>query len=282
MRRSRSHVVLALVAMLAGLLIGAVGAAPASAHEERPATFPDGTGERPAYLGLDNPRHRVVCRPHSDRRIAQMRAGRLKTRNQRLLEECRFGSIQTAINSIKRRNTSIYVLPGYYTEGRWARAERSAYCSNLQTASADPLDVSEYIGSLSSPDTGGDDSGPIALSYPDQVRCPHNLNLIAIFGDRTPRNDSIRCDSRLCGTQLVGTGARRTDVVIDNRHNPPPGAARRTDASTPDPRRNRMDPFWHLRRCLVRRTTERCQQTRPRSNIVAPKTTPDAMRVTVV
>jgi hypothetical protein len=203
--------------MLAGLLLGAVGAAPASAHEERPATFPDGTGERPTYLGLDNPRHRVVCRPDSDRRIAQMRDGRVKTRNQRLLKECRFGSIQTAINSIRRRNTSIYVLPGYYTERRWARAERSAYCSNLQTASADPLDVSEYIGSLSSPDTGGDDSGPIALSYPDQVRCPHNLNLITIMGDRSLKNDSVKCDSRFCGTQVVGTGAGPRAVVIDNR-----------------------------------------------------------------
>ena len=128
MRRSRSHVVLALVAVLAGLVLGALGGVvgPASAHEERPAGFPDGSGERPSYLGLDNPRHRVVCRPDSDERIAQLPGGPLKARNMRLLQECRFGSIQTAINSIKRRNTSIYVLPGYYTERRWARAERSA------------------------------------------------------------------------------------------------------------------------------------------------------------
>lgn len=36
---------------------------PASAHEERPAVFPDGTGHRPGFLGYDNPRHRVVCLP---------------------------------------------------------------------------------------------------------------------------------------------------------------------------------------------------------------------------
>ena len=223
MRRSRSHVVLVLVAMLAGLMLagltmGGLGfISPASAHEERPATFPDGSGDRPEFLGMDNPRHRVVCKRDSDERIAKMRRGPLKKRNLQLLEQCRFGSIQSAINSIKRRNTSIYVLPGYYTERKWANAKRSSYCSNLKTSSNDPLDVSEYIGSLSSPDTGADDSGPIALSYADQVRCQRNLNLIAIFGDRTPRNDSIKCDSRFCGTQLVGTGASRKAVTIDNK-----------------------------------------------------------------
>ena len=66
MRSTRTHVVLVLVALLAGLLGGGAGlAAPAGAHEEREASFPDGTGKRPAYLGLDNPRQRVVCRPDS-------------------------------------------------------------------------------------------------------------------------------------------------------------------------------------------------------------------------
>ena len=37
------------------------------------------------------------------------------------------------------------------------------------------------------------------------------------MGDHTPRNDSIHCDSVLCGTQVVGTGADQGDVVIDNR-----------------------------------------------------------------
>lgn len=218
MRRSRSHFSLALLAMLAGLLIGGLGfVSPASAHEERPSTFPDGNGKRPTYLGLDNPRHRVVCKPGSNERIAAMKDGPLKTRNTQLLEECRFGSIQTAINSIERRNTSIYALPGYYTERKWANQKKSAYCSNLKADSDNPLPTSQYIGSLSSPENSPDDTGPIALSYADQVRCPRNLNLIAIFGDRTPKNDSIECDSRFCGTQLVGTANRPAGVVIDNK-----------------------------------------------------------------
>jgi hypothetical protein len=218
MRTSRTNVFLVLVALVGGLLIGGAGlAAPASAHEEREAFFPDGTGKRPAFLGLDNPRYRVVCRPGSAARIAKMPAGPLKRRNKQLLRDCRFGSIQTAINSIKKPRTSVYVLPGYYTERRWANAKKSAYCSNLKNGSDDPLPVSSYIGSLSSPDTGADETGPIALSYADQVRCPHNLNLIAIMGDTTPRNKSIKCDGPLCGTQVVGTGRKRADVVIDNK-----------------------------------------------------------------
>jgi hypothetical protein len=214
MRKSRPVLVL-VVALLA--MLGAGGLSPASAHEERPASFPDGTGHRPTYLGLDNPRHRVVCTSESRARIARMDAGALKRRNNELLGECGFHSIQSAINSITKPNTSVYVLPGRYTERRWATAKRSDYCSHLRSQSNDPLNASEYIGSLTDPSSGSKKSDPIALSYADQLRCQHNLNLIAIMGDHTPRNKSLHCDSALCGTQLVGTGASQSAVVIDNR-----------------------------------------------------------------
>ena len=106
-------------------------------------------------------------------------------------------AIQDAVLSIRRRNTSIYVLPGTYTERKWATSERSYYCSHLKTESTSPLPASEYIGSISSPDTGAEpaeadtadgETNPIALSYADQRRCHTNLNLISIFGDRTPGN----------------------------------------------------------------------------------------------
>ncbi len=211
-------------AMLAALVVLPLAvmvalAPPAAAHEERPAGFPDGTGVVPKYLGLNNANHRVVCTTASASRIAAMPAGPLKTRNQQLLGECRYRSIQTAINSIQRRNTSIYVLPGVYDERQWATAARSDYCSHLNTESTSPLDASEYIGSITSPETNAAnaESNPIALSYADQRRCAHNLNLIALFGDQTPDNDSIHCDSKFCGTQIVGTGRRMTDVLIDNK-----------------------------------------------------------------
>ena len=206
--------------LLALLLAWGVGA-PAIAHEERPAEFPDGTGHRPSFLGWDNPRQRVVCKPSSERRIEAMPDGAVKRRNERLLRACEFRSIQSAINSIAHRHTSVYVLPGTYRESRWAALRRSDYCSHLETSSTAPLVSAEYIGSLSSPDTGAKESSngksnPIALSYADQRACPHNLNLIAIFGDRTPGNQDISCDSRFCGTQVVGTGRRISDVTVDN------------------------------------------------------------------
>ena len=227
---------LALVCLAAGLaaLAALAPVSPASAHEERPATFPDGTGKVPHFRGWHNHRSLVVCRPSSARRIARLPKGRVKQRNQRMLKHCRYRSIQTAVDSIRKRHTSIYVLPGRYLEKKYAGNERSDYCSHLGTASKSPLKASEYIGSISSPDPGTHDhaeatdplgrtaaadgtTNPIALSYADQRACPHNLNLISVFGDETPNNGSIRCDSRFCGTQIVGTGAQMSDVVIDNR-----------------------------------------------------------------
>ena len=201
-------------------------AAPATAHEEREASFPDGSGTRPDFLGYDNPERRVVCKPDSRERIAAMPDGRMKEVSTGLLPECRFGSIQTAINTVERRGTSVYVLPGTYSERKWATQPRSEYCSNLATESADPLEASSYIGSISEPGERPEADGleaeaeagsdPIALSYADQRRCPGNLNLISVFGDRTPGNESISCDSRFCDLQIVGTGHRMTDVTIDN------------------------------------------------------------------
>lgn len=203
-----------------------VGQTSAAAHEERPAEFPKGQGKVPKFLGYDNPRSRVVCKgAASERRIKAMPAGLAKKRSLRLLERCEFHSIQDAVRSIKKRQTSIYVLPGVYEERKWGQRKRSAYCSHLGTQSDEPLLGSQYIGSISSPETPTPDglaaeaeaeTDPIALSYADQRRCPYNLNLISIFGDQTPDNGSIACDSRFCGTQIVGTGRRMSDVVVDN------------------------------------------------------------------
>jgi len=224
-RRASAALPATFVAILIALSVLA-GTGPAAAHEERPAQFPDGTGHRPSFLGYDNPRQRVVCQRDSADLVAAMPEGAVKSRNEGLLGSCRFRSIQDAIDSVRRPRTSVYVLPGTYRETEHASAERSEYCSHLQTESTSPLPFSEYIGSLSSPDPGAEkaaagqesgESNPIALSYADQRRCAHNLNLIAVFGDRTPGNDSIRCDSRFCGLQVVGTGRTPADVVVDNR-----------------------------------------------------------------
>ena len=164
--------VLALCSTLALALAGvlALGVGPAAAHEERPAEFPDGTGEVPTYLGLDNPRHRIVCAPESAERIAAMPEGHLKMRNQELLAECGFGSIQTAINSIEEQNTSVYILPGVYEERQWAEAPRSERCSDLRTSPTAPGEAAQYIGSITAADTAAAnaESNPVALSYAEE------------------------------------------------------------------------------------------------------------------
>ena len=142
MRESRSPVAPVLTAITSALLLaGMLVATPAAAHEERAASFPDGSGQVPRYLGLDNPRHRVVCTDESAELVREMPASRLKKRNRELLGECEFDSIQDAINSIERPRTSIYVLPGYYTEKKWTQKEKSDYCANLGTESENPLEL---------------------------------------------------------------------------------------------------------------------------------------------
>ncbi len=141
--------------------------------------------------------------------------------------ECEFGSIQTAINTIRKPNTSIYVLPGVYREQQWANQERSHYCSHLETESDDPLPAAEYIGSLSSPDPGtssaaAEDDGtsdPIALSYADQRRCAHNLNLIAVFGDETPEERL-----HLLRQRVLRDPDRRHRSPDDRRHDRQPAS----------------------------------------------------------
>ena len=211
---------LALLALIIATMFGSLlTAAPASAHEERAATFPDGTGKVPKYLGLSNDHYRVACTSQSKALIAKMPSGALKTRNKQLLNKCKYRSIQDAVNSIKVPTTSIYILPGTYLETKYANSEPEGYCATIKRISKNPVGdkLTQYIGSLlgEQPPEYGD--GPIALSYADQLKCPHNLNLIAIMGDKTPDDSSIKCNNRFCGTQLVGTGRKMTDVVIDNK-----------------------------------------------------------------
>ena len=59
------------VPALAGHSADLAVAGPASAHEERPAQFPSGKGTVPKFLGYDNPNSRVVCKPASQKRIAE-------------------------------------------------------------------------------------------------------------------------------------------------------------------------------------------------------------------
>ena len=200
-------------------IVGVVGVTPASAHAERGALFPTGNGQwiqKPRTYDANRP-HLVVCQSDSARRIAKISNASVRHHNEKLLKQCKFNSIQLAVDAVNKQRTDIWLLPGLYTEAQYDGAPKGA-CAHLGDSSNPG-----FIGSLTEPPSEGE-SSPIAIPYRDQLRCPHNLNLIAILGDRTPVSDpahetsaTIACDSALCGVQLAGTGASPYDVVIDNR-----------------------------------------------------------------
>ncbi|MEV7415689.1 right-handed parallel beta-helix repeat-containing protein [Streptomyces sp. NPDC089919] len=165
-------------------LIGLLLAAPAAqAHEERPVTLPDGSGSVPRYRTGEP--DLVVCktdRADFARRIAAFPED-LRRRNQALFERCAksgFRHIQQAVDAVDRPGMNIAVLPGLYQEEPSLPAPAGA-CAHLQARNSA--------------------LGYQILSYAQQVQCPHNQNLVAVLGKKD--------------LQIEGTGAARTDVVVD-------------------------------------------------------------------
>jgi hypothetical protein len=200
--------------------IAAVVATPsiAFAHEERPAAFPAGTGNVPTYRPYDATKvndYLVVCTPESSAKIDAMSPGALRDENQALYAHCGYHSIQDAVNAVRQTGTNIYVLPGTYPEDDYTKPP-TGDCASLQPASSSTGPMA--IGTLSDPtaQAASENGVPVAISYDDQYRCPHNLNLIAILG-HNPANPGMDCDTAVCDLQIEGTGASPLDVVIDNK-----------------------------------------------------------------
>ncbi|MFJ5711223.1 right-handed parallel beta-helix repeat-containing protein [Streptomyces sp. NPDC093105] len=172
-----------VLAVLAAALLTAPGA---QAHEERPVTFPDGSGSVPE-LRTGEP-DLLVCktdRADFDRRIAAFPAA-LKARNLELFARCGrsgFRHLQQAVDAVDRPGMTIAILPGLYEEEPSLPAPTGA-CASL--------------------DAPKSSFGYQILSYEQQARCPHNQNLVAILGKKN--------------LQIEGTGASRLDVVIDAKY----------------------------------------------------------------
>jgi hypothetical protein len=242
MGRPRVKVATATFALTLGL------AAPAAAHVERPAYFPDPAadttvspaagGEVPRIRTLSSSLNRklpgstrVVCQRNSlslvkqsidrarrggyeirptDRRGLTARRGRLIMRiNRRLKKICRYGEIQPAVTN-SRNNDRVVVMPGTYLEPS-ARARRTN----------DPA-CDQYR-------TNGDKPGEenTALSYAYQFHCPNDQNLIAVMGreigageDPKPPRENRHGIPNLgpcirCNVQIEGSGVSADDVVIE-------------------------------------------------------------------
>ncbi|MFF9015649.1 right-handed parallel beta-helix repeat-containing protein [Streptomyces sp. NPDC014870] len=180
------RLLVALSVVLAALVAALVTAPGAQAHEERPVTFPDGTGSVPK-LRTGEP-DLLVCktdRAAFDRRISGFPA-ELKARNLALFERCArsgFRHLQQAVDAVDRPGMTIAVLPGLYEEEPSQPAPTGA-CAALKAPKSS--------------------FGYQILSYEQQKQCPHNQNLVAILGKKN--------------LQIEGTGASRLDVVFDARY----------------------------------------------------------------
>ena len=174
-----------LTASAAGLLAAALSFWPMAveAHSERPTHAPDGTGHVPAYRTA-GPRM-IVCKDDKadfEQRIATFPPA-LQQENRDLFALCRqngYRDLQAAVDHVTAGGTTILVLPGLYQEGPSLAPQPDA-CNHLQ-AQVVP-------------------AGYQILSYEQQKECPHQQNLVGIFGIKD--------------LQIEGTGAAPTDVVFD-------------------------------------------------------------------
>lgn len=162
----------------------------ASAHLERPTTFPDPVrGAVPSYR-TSGPQL-VVCRPDSPARIARLPAA-ARARNEALLGQCGYQDIQAAVDAAAN-GTRILVLPGVYRE----EPSRASPSPDLRCAA------------LMAPGAARPDR--LVATYEYQLRCPNDHNLVAVVGDTDL--DGF-CDTR-CGLQIEGTGAGPADVLLE-------------------------------------------------------------------
>lgn len=154
----------------------------AGAHYERKASFPDGTGSVPVYRAAGP--HLVVCKDDAvdfEKRVASF-PDSLRERNRTLYAECLrsgFRDLQAAVDAVTASGMAILVLPGTYLEEP-SLAGQPADCYRLSA----PVKLGYQI-----------------LSYEQQKACPHQQNLVGIFGIKD--------------LQIEGTGASPADVVFD-------------------------------------------------------------------
>src|SRR3954451_14495888 len=147
------------------------------------------------------------------RRISTKDGNTLLRFNQKLLQKCRYREIQPAVTA-SHNNDRVVIMPGLYTEPTSrAQPTHDAKCANLTEQNDRQVD------------TGDNQTG--AVSYPYQVKCPNDQNLIAVMGravgtgkDPQPPRDERRGIPNLgpcirCNLQMEGSGVGPDDVVVD-------------------------------------------------------------------
>jgi Right handed beta helix region len=157
-------------------------ASPAFAADARPVTPltawaiapPPGTYHVPAYRPVLAGPRLVVCPP------GPVPAGVA----QQLVSECAYHQIQQAIDAVRTRGTTIYVLPGTYREPS-ALAAPKGRCARLGTGTP--------------------------LSYDDQRACPHAQSLISVTGQTDLQIEGVGGPVIVEGEKQVGILAEQAD-----------------------------------------------------------------------
>jgi hypothetical protein len=156
--------------------------ASADAHYERPTHPPDGSGSVPIYRSSGS--HLVVCKNDDADFAKRIDAfpSALQDLNRQLYAECLangYRDLQAAVDHVASPGMTILVLPGVYMEEP-SLAREADSCYHLSA---------EFK------------SGYQILSYEQQKSCPHQQNLVGIFGVKD--------------LQIEGTGAAPSDVIFD-------------------------------------------------------------------
>ena len=234
----------ALVTLVFALLPTSV----AVAHLERPSYWPDPAADtsvkpaaggkvptarslKSAVTGAGPGEVRVVCQRSSLRlarksirsarkrgyrirpsqpkiRYSAKKAKRMVALNRKLRKQCKFQTIQPAIDA-SGNNDRVVIMPGTYKEPKQRKA---------------PLNDKRCNPSLLQKDASGDPTP----SYEYQVKCPHDQNLLYVQGRAlkgeplpTPRANRMGIPQQelgacvRCNLQIEGSGPKPTDVILD-------------------------------------------------------------------
>jgi hypothetical protein len=167
MRRFARRLLLAVVFTVTMI----ASASPVFAEGVRTVAAPAGTYHVPSYrTAVASPRL-VVCTPNTH-----------LTGTARLLaSECAYHHIQDAVDAVRQRGTTIYVLPGTYREEP-SLAPPNGACAKLSVTQD--------------------------LSYDQQRSCPHVQSLISVTGI-----DDLQIEG--VGGQVIIDGAKRVGVLAD-------------------------------------------------------------------
>ncbi len=140
--------------------------------------------------------------------FSRKKAKRLRKLNARLVEKCRYRSVQDAIND-SGNNDRVVVMPGRYREPASRR-------SPVNDPKCNPSMLQE------------DQGGALTPSYEYQANCPNDQNLIYVQGRAVageplaePRPDRHGIPEQelgecvRCNLQIEGSGVKPEDVIFD-------------------------------------------------------------------